>query len=285
MNIGYEKTGIYGSVVIEYLLRKIYGQIDINWVTTSNCDFIVQSNKGPMWNKQKKKYIYWSGESYEPAKNRNATSSINISTTTLFQEMIYTPYVLYSPYLYKERAYKGVKNRKHFLAYCSSHKIPEREDFFAKCVDTIGFHTCHSFGYCCGNRPSSKKPKVKGSWDNNALIDTYKDYKFVIAFENGVVDGYVTEKILNAFYSGAIPVYRGSANINELFNPKAFINVSDFKSYEDCIQYMVNMKDEELEAMATANIYQDNDLIQLLNDDRPNPLRDQYVEKIKQFLA
>lgn len=284
MIIGYEKTGIYGSIVIEYLLRKIYGPIDIQWVAKPGCDFIVQSNNGRLWNKQDKKYIYWSGESYEPHKNSYATSSINISTTTLFKEMIYTPYVLYSPYLYKDRAYKGVKDRKHFLAYCSSHKVPEREDFFAKCVDTIGSDTCHSFGNCDGNRPSSKKSKVKGAWDNNALIETYKDYKFVIAFENGVVDGYVTEKILNAFYSGAIPVYHGSANINELFNPTAFINVSDFKSYEECIDYMHHMKEEELETMASANIYQNGDVIQLLNDSRPNALRDNYVEKIKNFL-
>ncbi|MDB4507412.1 hypothetical protein N9064_00820 [bacterium] len=54
MNIGYEKTGIYGSVVIEYLLRKIYGPIEINWVMQPGCDFIVQSNNGRRWNKQKK---------------------------------------------------------------------------------------------------------------------------------------------------------------------------------------------------------------------------------------
>lgn len=171
------------------------------------------------------------------------------------------------------------------MAYCSSHKVNEREDFFAKCVDTIGPQLCHSFGQCDGNRPESKKPTISGKWYSDSVIQTYKDYKFVIAFENGVVDGYVTEKILNAFYSGAIPVYHGSKNINELFNPKAFINVSDFKTYDDCIDYMLNMKDEELEKMATANIYQDTDIIQLLNDNRPNPLRDQYVEKIKQFLA
>ena len=284
MIIGYEKNGIYGSVVIEYLLKKIYGPIDIQWVAKPGCDFIVQSNNGILWNKQKKKYIYWSGESYEPPKNSYAASSISISTTTLFDEMLYTPYVLYSPYLYKERLFVGVKKRKNFIAYCSSHKVPEREDFFAKCVDIIGSDTCHSFGSCDGNRSSSKKPKVKGAWDNNALIEAYKDYKFVVAFENGVVDGYVTEKILNAFYSGAIPVYHGSANINELFNPKAFINVSDFKSYQECIDYMRNMKEEELERMATVNIYQNNDVIQLLNDVRPNILREKYVEKIKNFL-
>jgi hypothetical protein len=47
---------------------------------------------------------------------------------------------------------------------------------------------------------------------------------------------------------------------------------------------MRNMKNEELEAMTTVNIYQNGDVIQLLNDSRPNVLRDQYVEKIKNFL-
>ena len=285
MFIGYEKNGIYGAVVIEYLLKKVYGPIEIRWSMKDNCGIIVQSNNGRMWNKRPKKYIYWSGESYEPSQNRLATSSISISTTTLYPDMIYTPYVLYSPYLYKERLHTGVKERKHFIAYCNSNKVNQREEFFAKCVDTIGSEVCHSFGKCDGNRPESKKPKISGKWYSDSLIHTYKDYKFVIAFENGVVDGYVTEKILNAFYSGAIPVYYGSKNINELFNPRAFINVSDFKTHEDCIDYMRNMKEDELEEMASASIYQNTDVIQLLNDNRPNPLRDQYVEKIKKFLA
>jgi hypothetical protein len=285
MIIGYENNGIYGSVVIEYLLRKIHGPVAIRWVINKHCNFIVQSNTGHLWNKRPKKYIYWSGESYEPSKNKHAISSINISTTTLYPDMIYTPYVLYSPYLYKERLHTGVKDRKYFIAYCSSNKVNEREEFFAKCVDIIGPQVCHSFGYCDGNRPMSKKPKISGKWYSDSLIQTYTQYKFVIAFENGVVDGYVTEKILNAFYSGAIPVYHGSKNINELFNPKAFINVSNFKTYDDCIHYMLNMKENELEEMATTTIYQDTDIIQLLNDNRPNPLRDQYIEKIKQFLA
>lgn len=285
MFIGYEKNGIYGAIVIDYLLKKVYGPIDIIWSTKDNCEIVVQSNNGQMWNKKPKKYIYWSGESYEPSKNRVATSSISISTTTLHPHMIYTPYVLYSPYLYKERLFLGVKDRKYFMAYCNSNKVLEREDFFAKCVDIMGSQLCHSFGNCNGDRPESKKPKISGKWYSESLIHTYKDYKFVIAFENGVVDGYVTEKILNAFYSGAIPVYYGSKNINELFNPKAFINVSDFKTFDDCIDYMRNMKHDELEEMASASIYQNTDVIQLLNDNRPNPLRDQYVEKIKKFLA
>lgn len=284
MLISYEKNGIYGSVIIEYFLKKINGNVEFKWVTMNINNFIVSSNGGKQWNKKKQKYIYWSGESYEPPKSKYETTCINISTTTLDSNMIYIPYVLNSPYLYKERLYKDINERNYFIAYCSSNKVFERENFFAKCVDTIGSQICHSLGSCDGDRPSSKKPKVKGIWSDNALIHTYKNYKFVIAFENGIVDGYVTEKILNAFYSGAIPVYCGSKNINELFNPKAFINVSEFKTYDDCINYMRNMKENELEKMASEPIYQNNDIIQLLNDSRPNPLRDQYFQKIKNFL-
>ena len=143
---------------------------------------------------------------------------------------------------------------------------------------------CHSLGICNGNIPQSNK-KVKGIWSDECLIDSYKDYTFVMAFENGVVDGYITEKIINAFYSGAIPVYYGSSNVSEFFNPKSFINVSNYNSFEDCIKYMLTLTNEQITNMVNEPIYQsNNDIIQLCNESRPNNTRDEYIKQLKDFL-
>jgi hypothetical protein len=41
--------------------------------------------------------------------------------------------------------------------------------------------------------------------------------------ENRKQDGYITEKIFNAFLGGSVPIYFGTEEIFEIFNPNAFI--------------------------------------------------------------
>ena len=61
-------------------------------------------------------------------------------------------------------------------------------------------------------------------------INLYKQYKFVIAFENACATDYVTEKFFDPLIAGAVPIYLGAPNINE-FAPgeHCFIHANDFK--------------------------------------------------------
>jgi alpha(1,3/1,4) fucosyltransferase len=38
--------------------------------------------------------------------------------------------------------------------------------------------------------------------------------------------------------AGSVPIYSGNPRVAEIFNPKAFINVDDFASDEDAIDYI-----------------------------------------------
>lgn len=281
-----------GDVVVTYLLKKLYPNVEIENKNTANCDFILSSffnNFEPLWNREKKKYIYWSGESYEPHRNNNETKSLFITTTIQpnMENHIYTPYVLYSPHLYKERKYVN-NNRPFLLAYCCSNGIHERQHLFNIFVQKTNAQVCHSYGKCCGNFPNTKKHNPGGGWQSEELIDAYKNYKFVIAMENKCIDGYVTEKILNVFYSGAIPIFWGSSNVNTLFNEKAFINVNNFTSFEACVDHVVNMTEQEIDQMMKEPIYTDGDLIHLLDDNynntRENQTLNTYLDKLKRFL-
>jgi len=78
---------------------------------------------------------------------------------------------------------------------------------------------CHSFS-CYGNYPETIQKRIEGGWGGEEIIDTYKNYKFVIAMENIQKDGYITEKNINAFYSGAIPIYWGATNVNDFLIKK-----------------------------------------------------------------
>lgn len=77
--------------------------------------------------------------------------------------------------------------------------------------------------------------------------DFLKRYKFNIAFENCSYDGYATEKIMEAFAAGVVPIYYGDPGITKDFNPKAFINASDYDDFDSVVERVKQIdNDEEL---------------------------------------
>jgi hypothetical protein len=292
--LGSEKCGYnYGGKIVEFLVKQINPNINVIVQDCHSSDVIISSHFFTIYpcdtlNKVKKNYIYFTGESYDPPFSQFHDKYIMISTFISDEpNRIYCPYFLLSPYLYLCRKYIN-NERPYLLAYCNSNPVKEREDLFNIFVEKTSFNECHSFGSCKGKYPATNIGKLIGTWESKEIIDKYKDYKFVIAMENKKKDGYVTEKILNAFYSGAIPIYWGSSNIKEFFNEKAFINVDDFESFEKCVEYVINLTNEQIQLMANEPIYNpDNDIVNLFNDDfnsQGNKTLCRYLEILKTIL-
>jgi hypothetical protein len=286
--IGSEGMGRWGDRLIIALLKKLYPDSDIETNNVEHCILIIKShfkNLEPLWNKNPKRYIYWSGESYD-VKEKSPFEYKSLYFDTLLssaENHVYFPYILYSPHLLKERKYIN-SERPFLLAYCNSKKVEKRETVFNLFVEKAGAISCHSLSDCCGKYPSTKQAKAEGFWWSESLIDVYKNYKFVIAMENCKQEGYITEKIVNAFYSGAIPIYWGSSTINDFFNEKAFLNISNFSSLEKCVDYAINMSDTERAKMLSEPIYKRSDLLNIFNDNyNPNPLRKSYLDKLQKF--
>lgn len=103
--------------------------------------------------------------------------------------------------------------------------------------------------------------------DKNAFVS---QFKFNIAFENSSHDGYVTEKIVDAFVAGVVPIYYGDPRVVEDFNPKAFINVLDYPSFEAAIERV-----KEIDA-------DDDQYLQMLNEPCVQPNAD--VTSLDDFL-
>jgi hypothetical protein len=116
-----------------------------------------------------------------------------------------------------DEKFKGVVNRKNFY-YLMQKMTNDRVDNLGKCYN---------------------EKNGGGSWVDN--ISVYKKYKFVIAFENSSIKGYVTEKLIMPMLARSIPIYLGAEDVSDYFNPKSFINVNDFKNFEDCIQYVLKV--------------------------------------------
>lgn len=72
----------------------------------------------------------------------------------------------------------------------------------------------HSYGRCLHNKDFPKEMQFPIYNDHGASmrnkIFIFKDYKFVLVFENNNVTDYVTEKMPNVLQAGSVPVVRTS---------------------------------------------------------------------------
>jgi len=76
---------------------------------------------------------------------------------------------------------------------------------------------------------------------STAKLDFLRAHKFNLAFENASLPGYTTEKIVEAFWAQTVPVYWGNPRIHEEFNPKSFLNYSDFPDEDTLIERILEL--------------------------------------------
>ena len=83
---------------------------------------------------------------------------------------------------------------------------------------------------------------IGGPVEDKTVFDAC--HRFAITFENSSTPGYTTEKIVDAFAARCIPIYWGDPEVTRVFNPKAFINVHDFRTLEDVVQRVIALADD-----------------------------------------
>ena len=133
---------------------------------------------------------------------------------------------------------------KHFLLYVNSHYIAYRE-MAAHMLSRLG--PMHALGNCQGNlevvpmvtdasRPARCQPYTdenrpqtvivpEGSNHQTHYFNTvmFQDFRFMLLFEDAKIPGYITERIVDGFMAGTVPIYYGTTQIFDIFNPKAFV--------------------------------------------------------------
>ena len=131
-----------------------------------------------------------------------------------------------------------VKDKTNFCSFVVANPKCEERNLFFKMLSN--YKRVDSGGPLFNNINA----KLDGE---NAKINFLSSRKFNICFESMSYSGYVTEKILHAFYAGTIPIYWGSNTVESDFNKDAFINVNNFASFEECIEYIIEVdNDDEL---------------------------------------
>ena len=133
-----------------------------------------------------------------------------------------------------------LETKDYFASFIASHDSRNniRGDFFKeldkrKRVESVGTYL--------NNMPNGEKV----DWLDGSKIDFQKKCRFSLCFESTDEPGFITEKIVEAFYCDTIPVYYGSSNIKEIFNPKSFIDISDFPDFDSAIDYILKIENDD----------------------------------------
>ena len=92
--------------------------------------------------------------------------------------------------------------------------------------------------------------------------ELFRDYKFVICFENSVANDYVTEKLPNVMLANSIGIYRGAKNVGDFFNTKSFINYDDYGSHDAMIKKIIalDQDDQKYQKMLDEPFFVNNEL-------------------------
>ena len=131
-----------------------------------------------------------------------------------------------------------LEQKTRFANFCASHESEYgyRGEFFKKLceykkVDSIG-------GYLNNTGVSVKRT-------DGSKVAYQKTCKFTLCFESTAHGGFNTEKIVDAFCSDTIPVYYGDPYIGDIFNKNAFINAADYSSFEDAIEKIKELDQDD----------------------------------------
>lgn len=120
-----------------------------------------------------------------------------------------------------------LQNRKFCSFMVSNSNAVERISFFNR---LSSYKVVDSGGRFLNNIGN---PILRG-YENK--LNWMQNYKFSITFENSSYPGYTTEKLMHAFIADTIPIYWGNPLAGLDFNPKAFINCHDFNSFDEVIE-------------------------------------------------
>lgn len=90
--------------------------------------------------------------------------------------------------------------------------------------------------------------RITGTLVSNKF-EVARNYRYTVCFENDLYPGYVTEKLLQAYATGTIPIYWGDLGNDIHINRDCFVNLKDFKSIDDFINYIAAIDENKYRQM------------------------------------
>lgn len=159
---------------------------------------------------------------------------------------------------------KRTSKRSYSLIYINSNCVEYRESAFLEIAKKLNNTDIFYGGKCNGSRGTNKGLKKElnniqffnstpgpNKFKENSEIQQL--FRFCLVMENSRVDGYISEKILNAFLGGCVPIYYGTEEVFDIFNPDAFIfyNISNPNDALERLSYLEKNKTAYEKVMKT----------------------------------
>jgi len=144
-----------------------------------------------------------------------------------------------------------------FCAHVVSNPVSQRVEMHNK---LHAYKTVDGYGNCFGASVSMNAFNgVNGPWEKEKL-SILKDYRFSICFEQKLRAGYHSEKLFHAKVAGTVPIYWGDKSVNDDFNKKCFINLVDYGSIDDLVEYVkyVDSNEDVYQSYANEPLFVDN---------------------------
>lgn len=248
------KIGLFGfwptfSIFTSNYIWCKYLRNNYNIVVTDNPDYLLVNTMGDAYDflKQKCKVrILITRENLTPDFNL-FDYAVTPYPITFLDRHFYYPQFLQTPYDPKDliNGFKfctidDLRKKDRFANFIFSHdsRDNERSIFFEllsnyKKVDSVGTYL------------NNQEDKYRVIHINSTKTDFQKRCKFTICFESVNQYGFATEKITDAIYSRTIPIYCGSKTIYDVFNKSSIIDVSDYDSYEDVVNKIIELDNND----------------------------------------
>jgi hypothetical protein len=119
---------------------------------------------------------------------------------------------------------RKINSGKHqAIAYFVSNCVPYRQNAAKELSNIAELHHgdgCHVESEN-SHQVEDEQDTLLERWTSNWKL--FRDYKYCLVMENKAQSGYITEKIIMAFLGGCIPIYYGTEEVFDLFNPEAFV--------------------------------------------------------------
>ncbi|MHC4593983.1 MAG: glycosyltransferase family 10 domain-containing protein [Planctomycetota bacterium] len=202
---------------------------------SENPDFLIYSCFGRNFLKYKCVRIFYVGENVRPNFDEcdYAFSFDYPVTERNYRLPLYKLYGEFEELKREKKISEIMREKSKFCNFVYSKKRAKtRIDFFHKLqkykkVDSGG-KLLNNIGYLVDDK-----------------VAFLRQYKFTMAFENSCYPGYTTEKILHAFVADSIPIYWGNPWISRDFNPKSFINCHDYNSFDEVIERVIEIDNND----------------------------------------
>ena len=215
------------------------------WTETFGGKVLVRNGESyELWTGPEQENIYHMG--YYPDSLTNQTLRLTALQTALLEYgEEWWPKLL-------DHSQKPKNSQERFLVYASTNCVIYR-DLAADRLSEIG--VIDKAGHCWGRRGNVTRFRdppidlVNKDWQDNK--ERFSIYRFCLVMENTYQDGYVTEKILNAFLAGCVPIWYGTSEVFDMFNPKAFIyyNISDPRSAVERVRFLESNQTAYIEVL------------------------------------